>query len=277
MHPVLRRVGCVIGVAALIGCASGSAQPGSSRPGTQSFSTSGCPLPPDAVGYPVTVTALDGVPLDSAWLAQWARAVAHRWQVPSRRRAAHANYRRVRARVLPDAPRWADDWAPDSRHRAELVITIQQDRVGPMEVRAKSGDAIFDRSLASIIDDPMPAAPEWPALPTGVPSPVRLQVGLGIEPEPGDRGAVVRFARQQRPVRIIPGTLRVAGRAGDRAVVKYDVNVQGGMVPGTFELLAGGSGGFAREVESGLMAARFTPAQGDCVPVRLTVVQSFGQ
>lgn len=187
------------------------------------------------------------------------------------------NYRRVRERVLPDAPRWADDWAPDDRHRAELVVTVHADRVGPMDVRASSGDAIFDRSLASIIDDPMPAAPQWPLLPSGVAGPVRLHVALGAEPGPGARGAVVRFARQQRPVGIVPGTLRVTGQPGDRAVVKYDVGADGRMVPGSFQLLDGASGRFARDVESGLMMARFTPAQGDCAPVELTVVQSFGR
>ncbi len=261
----------------LIGCASATSRQAPPDPLTQAFTTSSCPLAPEALGYPVSVTVLDGVPRDTAWLGEWARAVAHRWQVPSRRRGAHTNFRRVRTRVLPDAPRWADDWTPETRHRAELVITVGRDGVGPVEVRQSSGDPIFDRTLTSIVDDPMPASPEWPALPEGVATPVRLAVGLGIEPTEGVRAGLIRFARQQRPVRVVPGTLRVNGQAGDQAVVKYDVGGDGRMLPGTFQLLDGGFGRFGRAVESGLMSARFTPAQGDCVPIALTVVQSFGR
>ena len=241
------------------------------------YVTETCPLPAAIVGYPLTVVALAGAPVDTAWLGEWARAAAYRWQVPSRERSTFAGYQRVVSRVLPDAPRWADDWTPTARHHAELIVTVDRAGATIEPASALSGDALFDRSLGTITDDPMPASPPLPPLAASAPNSVRLLLRFGTEPEPGERAAVVRFARHQQPVRLIPNSLVVYGPPYARAVVKYDVDTDGRAVRGSVQNLDVWDGEFFREVERALYSARFIPAQGDCAAIKLTVVQAFGR
>lgn len=263
---------------AVAACASGGRA--ESVPALESarHTTERCPLPAAVVGYPLTVIALDGARVDTTWLAQWARAAAYRWQVPSSRRPQFSGYRRVTSRVLPDVPRWADDWTPAARHRAELVVTV--DRTGAISEptsRAVSGDGLFDRSLTTIINDPLPASPQLPLLPSAGPESARLLLRFGGEPEPGERAVVVRFARQQRPVRMSQRPFVVQSQARGSAVMKYDVAADGRVVRSSVQILEASDPTFAQAVEAGLYSARFTPAQGDCAAIRLTVVQSVGR
>jgi hypothetical protein len=236
-----------------------------------------CPVSASAPGYPLIVVGADRYQLDAAWLVEWARVAAYRWQVPSRRRSHIPGVHQVRSRILPAAPRWADDWKPDTRHQAEFLVTAHRDRAPDgFVLSAKSGDDLFDRSLETMIGDPLPASPEFPRLPAGSPDAVRLRVRLGKEPAAGEGVGLVRFARQQRPVRLVPGTLEVRGGTRDHAVVAYDVGVDGRVIPGALQIVAASRSEFARAVEAGLYRARFTPAQEDCAPIKLTVVQTFG-
>lgn len=236
-----------------------------------------CPLPEGSAGYPVTAVALGGAPLDSSWLAGFARAVAHRWQVPTRLPSQHAGFASLTARELPALPRWADDWRPSARHGAEVVVTIAGSGVvGEPETRMLSGDPLFDESLLSFHVDPVPASPRLPPIPATAPDTVRVLLRFGGEPRPGERAAVVRFARQQREVRIMPPSLIVRLTPSERAVVKYDVGTDGRVVPGSLQVIQSSGEPFARAVANALYARRFPPAQADCSPVRLTVVQIFG-
>ena len=235
-----------------------------------------CPLPDGSVGYPITAVAL-GEALDSSWLADVARAVAYRWQVPTRMPAQHTGFASLTARVLPDAPRWAEDWRPSARHRAEVVVAIGPTGVvGEPETRTTSGDALFDESLLTFFADPVPASPRLPRPPGDVRDTVRVLLRFGGEPQPGERAGVVRFARQQREARIMPPSLLVRLTPHDRAVVKYDIGTDGRVVPGSLQLVQSSGEYFAREVEQALYRRRFPPAQGDCSPIRVTIVQVFG-
>jgi len=236
-----------------------------------------CPVPDDVRGYPVVVTSENGA-ADPAWLARWARAAALRWQVPSLRRSMHPAYRSVRTRIVPEVPRWSDDWVPAARHTAEMLVRVSEAGVlDRPEVVATSGDDRFDRTLTSFANDPLPASPPLPPPPPGSPDTVRLRVRFGHEPEPGVPAGVVRFARQQRPVRVMPGSLVVRGRAEEYALVKYDVDQFGRYVLGSYEALDATSNEIARAISEGLERARFSPAVGDCEPIALTVIQSFGR
>lgn len=236
-----------------------------------------CPLPASALGYPITAVALGEAPLDSTWLADFARAVAHRWQVPTRLPSQHAGFASLTSRELPELPRWAEDWKPSARHRAEVVVKLVATGVtGEPETRSSSGDPLFEDSLLSFYADPVPASPRLPPLPPGVPDTVRVLLRFGGEPQPGERAAVVRFARQQREVRLMPPSLLVRLTPNERAVVKYDVGTDGRVVPASLQMIQSTSEAFARAVASALYARRFPPAQGDCSPIRLTVVQIFG-
>ena len=272
----------------VLACASGGSGSPDATTQRSPYVTETCPLPAGMVGYPLTVVALDDAPVDSAWLAAWSRAAAYRWQVPSHRRPVFTGFRRVTSRVLPDAPRWADDWTPQAKHRAELVVTVDRAGATISEMPVLSGDELFDRSLRSIIDDPLPASPPLPTLPSSAMTPVRLMVRFGVEHGPesilrfgGDpepvKHAVTRFARQQAPVRVAPGSFTLTGLTGTYAIVKYDVEAEGWMTTGSFQSLEASDDSFARAVEQALYRSRFIPAQGDCAPIRLTVVQSFGR
>ena len=235
-----------------------------------------CPLAANALGYPITAVAL-GEAVEPSWLADVARAVAYRWQVPTRMPAQHAGFASLTARVLPDAPRWAEDWRPSARHRAEVVVAIGPTGVvGEPETRTTSGDALFDESLLTFFADPVPASPRLPRPPGEVPDTVRVLLRFGGEPQPGERAGVVRFARQQREARIMPPSLLVRLTPHDRAVVKYDIGTDGRVVPGSLQMVQSSGEYFAREVEQALYRRRFPPAQGDCSPIRVTIVQVFG-
>lgn len=270
-HAALPRLlAAALLLAAGAGCASGG------PPAAGAYVTGRCPVPLEVRGYPIVVTAEDAE-IDPAWLQRFARGIANRWQVPSRRRGQFTGYRSVQSRVIPEVPRWSDDWTPTARHKAELLVSVGPKGVlDDPEVKAASGDGMFDATLHTWVGDPLPAAPQLPALPPGLADSVHLRVRFGIEPEPGVVAGVVRYARQQRPVRVIPGSLAIHGRAGEYAFVKYDVDALGQMVPGSFQTLDASSGDVVRSVEEGLRNARFSAAQSDCRAVPLTVVQRFG-
>lgn len=274
MRALLRSGASRIAIAAACAaCASG----GGSANGSGAFVTGRCPLPDDVRGYPLVVTAVD-VTTDPAWLAEWARAAAVRWQVPSTRRGQFPAYRGVRTRIIPAVPRWADDWTPSPRHVAEMRVTMTRTGVAERpEIVAASEDDVFDRSLATLVRDPLPASPSLPPTPESGPDTVQLRVRFGHEPEPGVPSGVVRFARQQRPVRVMPGSLVIRARQNEFALVKYDVDPFGRFLLGSFEALDVSSNEIARAAQEGLERARFSPAMGDCEPIGLTVVQSFGR
>lgn len=245
------------------------------------FHTRACPVPAATEGYPVWAKAADGTALDSAWTRSVADAVARRWEPPSRRRGNFAALDRLRDRIQPPEPRWPDDWAPSARHAARVEVTLRRGaRPGEAAVTTSSGDRAFDRTLPELFHDGAPGSPELPALPAGLDS-VRLVVGFGTRPEEG--AGLVRFAAQQTPLAVVPGTLNVArpvypGQAGPPlpVTVKYDVDGGGRIDPASIEVLEGSDRSMTRAVEAGLLRARFTPAHSNCRPVSLSVVQQFG-
>ncbi len=93
---------------------------------------------------------------------------------------------------------------------------------------------------------------------------------------------IVRFAVQQRPVRVIPGTFH-SGLSPDarqrfpgaRATIKYDVTEHGHVRPGSIEVLHSTHEMVTRAITDALMRARFYPAQSNCARVALSVVQNF--
>lgn len=240
-----------------------------------------CDLP----GYAVVVQAADGAPLDTAYLNALARALAFRWQTPSARRADHAGWRRVRLRRLPPEPRWADDWSPESQHRAEMLLTVRRNgRLRAADPAPASGDRNFDRSLRTIATEPIPGAPDIPALPEGFTGDsllVRVRFGAPDVPE---GAGVVRFASAQTAVQLIPGTLEVVprGNSGGRggtspsATVKYDVSADGTVMPSTVEILESSSPELTAAIREGLMRARFVAATSNCRPIAMSVLQRFG-
>lgn len=247
------------------------------------FHTRACPVPAGVQGYPVWVRAADATALDSTWTRSVADAVARRWEPPSRRRGTFPGLNRLRDRVQPPEPRWPDDWTPEARHVARVEVTLRRGtRPGDAVVTAPSGDRAFDRTLPGLFRDGAPGSPDFPALPAGLDS-VRLLVGFGMAPEPG--AGVVRFAAQQTPLAVMPGSLVVTRPASPRGAapgpppavtVKYDVDAGGRIVAGSIEVLDGSDRAMMNSVQAGLLRARFTPAQSNCRPVPLSAVQQFG-
>lgn len=245
-------------------------------------------------GYAVQVTAADGATLDDAFLDEMARTVALRWATPSVRRADFLMWRRVRERTLPDIPRWADDWRPDSTHVAAVTLILRRrGRADISDPSPTSGDRMFDRSLESIVRDPLPGSPEWPSLPASVTADsIALHVVFGAKsdaPVPG----VIRFAGDQTPVMVSANSLSITftpratstlgGRstsapssAGIAATVKYDVTTNGTVDPRSIQIVEATDRDFGRAVQDALLRARFTVATTNCQPVRISVLQRFG-
>lgn len=238
----------------------------------------GCPAPEGMEGYPVWAREAHAAALDSAFLWQLADAVARRWEPPSPRRRGIRGMDRLRDRLQPPGPRWPDDFTPDPQHVARLEITLRRrGRHGEPHVFAVSGDPSFDRSLPEIFRGGAPGGPDLPALPAGLDS-VRVVIGFGATVEEGAQA--VRFAVQQAPVRVVPGTLNVArprGGAGASATAKYDVDSHGSVIPGSIDFLESTDREMESAVRAGLQRARFTPAQSNCRAIPLSVVQVFGR
>lgn len=250
------------------------------------FTSATCPVPAGVTGYPVWVRA-EGAEVDSAYLHALASALARRWEPPSPRRGTFPGLERLRNRLQPPEPRMPDDWTPQARHTARVQATLAAGRrPGDPRIVQGSGDRGFDRTLATAFHDGAPGAPELPRLPAGVDS-LRVTVGFGLPPEAGAQ--TVRFAAQQEGVRVITLDVRTnpvprrdgpAGMAmsgSEEAVIKYDVDENGRVEPGSIELLQGGRGGLAEAIRNGLATARFQPAVSNCRPIPLTVVQRFGR
>jgi hypothetical protein len=275
MHPMpLRRLPLLVAVAAALVAAPGDAQ-------ESPFTTRACPVPAGMQGYPVWVKAADGTTLDSGYARALADAVARRWEPPSARRRTFPGLNRLRDRIQPPEPRWPDDWRPAQSHLAAVEITLRRGRrPGEARVTAPSGDRTFDGSVSALFTAPAPGAPELPALPAGADS-VRVAVHFGSAPEDG--AGVVRFAVQQSPVSVVPGTLNVARPQGPGATreppavtVKYDVDASGRIVPTSIDVLASEDRSMDQAIRAGLLRASFVPAHSDCRSVALSVVQVFG-
>jgi hypothetical protein len=235
-------------------------------------------------GYPLGVSALSPAELDSGYLAGVARSFAYRWQVPSNSRQGLSAWRRVRERTLPPAPRWADDLTPEPSLRASMRVTILKNgRLRAAAPEPVSGERSFDRSLPTIASDPLPQPPEMPVFPAGVAGDsVIVLVTFGGEPPAG--AAVVRFAAQQTPVLLTPGTLEVRPPASSnsslaprpRATVKYDVTETGEVDPRSIEILETSDRALGKAIRDALVRALFRPATSNCRPIRMTVLQKFG-
>lgn len=241
-----------------------------------------CPnIDPD-LGYPVAAV-LDGTATASLqWLDALSSAVAYRWRVPSRRRNAYAGWERVRHRVLPPEPRWADDWRPEPRHVATLRVVLYRDGRDPRgSVVGGSGDGTFDKTLSSIWEHPMPDAPAFPEVPREIAEDsVIVLLYLGDVPD-ADFVGIERFPTVQTSIELLRNTLRVSmpsGRSNSmpRTTVKYDVTATGAVDTESIEFLTAAPAEFQDAIRTGLMVARFRPPTSNCRPVAQTVVQTFG-
>jgi hypothetical protein len=252
-----------------------------------------CPNVDPMAGYAVAVAPLEGASPGLAYLQEFARAVAYRWATPSRARGSYSGWDRASRRLLPPEPRWADDWSPGEQHRARVMVTIYRTGTPRAQDPApRSGDRTFDNSLRSAFANPLPGSPPLPALPPEwAGDSLVLAVWYGLPDSAGAQAAVVRFAAQQSPVRMI-GTMSIRvpftttsldpGGTPPRApshrlTVKYDVREDGSVDMGSFEILETSDRQFARLVQDEVMRMRFHPAHSNCRPVAMSVVQTMGR
>jgi hypothetical protein len=275
MHPTpLRLLPLSAAVAAVLAITPVRAQ-------ESPFTSRSCPVPAGMQGYPVWAGAADGTALDSAYARALADAVARRWEPPSPRRRTFPGLNRLRERIQPPEPRWPDDWRPRASHAARVEVTLRRGgSPGEARVTTPSGDRAFDRSVAALFAAGAPGAPELPPLPTGADS-LRVAVHFGTAPQGG--APAVRFAVQQAPLSVVPGTLQVArpqtpgtSIAPPSATVKYDVTAAGRIVPTSIDVLDSTDRAMEQGIRAGLLRARFVPAQSNCRAVDLSVVQQFG-
>ncbi len=247
-----------------------------------------CPRLDPTAGYPVTAAWADTTGPDVEYLEEFARAVAYRWQVPSYERE-YARWRRIRRLVQPPEPRWADgwervgEWRPDHHHRAELLVSVRRNGRATLErVVASSGDATFDRSLPSIVRQPMPGAPDFPSLPDDFPGQsvrLRLLFGPAAVDAPHAR---IHFAAYQRPalqltpfrfeVPVRDAEQRAGERAGDVVTIKFDVSEEGMIEPASIEVIGVSAHDLVRAIREGVLASQLSPAESNCRKVAVSVV-----
>jgi hypothetical protein len=269
IHPArLAAAGCAA-LALLLAAAPARAQDESP------YHAARCPVPAGVEGYPVTVRTADGARLDSAFAAALVDAVTRRWEPPSPRRREYDVPGRVQ-RIDPPEPLWPDDWSPRAGHRARVAMTLYLDgRQAPaLSILEGSGDRDFDASLGTITENPRLGRHPLPGV---LADSVRVLIGFGHPPEPGD--AVVRFAVQQTPVRVVPGTLVAIPPPDMRspsATVTYDVDERGRVKASSIRVLRVSDERFSHILRMALWRARFEPAQANCRPIARTVVQQFG-
>lgn len=265
-------------------------------------------------GFPVFVKSADGAVEDGDFLTAAARAIAFRWQVPTMRRNAFREWSRVKDRLVPPEPRWADDWIPGDEHRAQVAMVLYRDRrLKAAAPKPPSGDELFDNSLLSIAADPATGGPALPGLPSSVKADsVLLSVYFGGDDQAQPTG-VVRFAQVQTPATPDRGALEAGGgppatgsvatsegggrggrggrgggegggdRGGDRgggdrgrrAIVKFDVMATGEVKQESIEVLESADAAMTTMIKANLQRARFKPATSNCKPVSLTIVQIF--
>ena len=244
------------------------------------FHTATCPVPGTVRGYPVSVRGAGTEALEPAYATALAEAAARRWEVPSRKRAPSQGLGQVQNRIVPPEPRWADDWFPGAEHVARLEATLYRDGREPsVRVERPSGDRLFDRSLTTIFGR-SPYEHPLPPFPAGLTADsVRVRVSLGEEPE--GSAAVVRFAAQQTPARMVPGTLRGTERrpyvrpgSWPVAIIKYDVGPDA-RVSG-IQVLSATTREIGEAVALSVERASFTPAKSNCREIAQSVVQQFG-
>lgn len=250
--------------------------------GAKSVHSQKCPNVDPASGYPVAATFEGATASDSAWLAAVARASAYRWKVPSRRRDTYVGWERVRTRLLPPEPRWADDWSPEAKHRAGMRVMLFRDGRKPRaEITRPSGDKRFDETLESIVDDPMPASPSLPALPATIAAD-SVVVLLTLGEIPAGVQGTVRFAAAQTRIELDRSSFRVApvrrpGEAPPPFTVKYDVRENGTIDESSIEFIGSAHISVEMAIRDGLRGARFKAPTSNCRPIAQTVVQTFGR
>lgn len=233
-----------------------------------------------ATGYPLVASAPDEL-VEIPWLNSMASAAAYRWKVPSRRRNIYSGWERVERRILPPEPRWADDWNAKDLGTATMRVTLFRDsRQNRAEVLERSGNGTFDRSLESIVSDPMPGSPDLPAFPPHVTADsLVVMLVFGEVPEGYPQG-LVRFAAEQTRSRLRGNSMRVQRPAGfsggPRATVKYDITAQGRVDPVSVEFVQSTNAQFEDAIRDALMSARFEPPTSNRQPLAQTVVQTFG-
>lgn len=274
MHPSPRT----LAVLAALGATLLAATPSSAQ--DSPFQARSCPVPDGMTGYPVWVQALDGATLDSAYTQALANAVARRWGPPSPRIREYRGLGRMRMRLQPPEPRFPDDWRPQSQHVARMKVTLRRRGRADVRMDAPSPDRDFNRTVEDAFGEGAAGAPALPDLPAGLDS-ARVAVGFGTPPEAG--ASVVRFAAHQTALTIVPGTLqvtrpRVPGNSSipASATVRYDVDASGNLMPSSLQMLTSSDRAMEDGIRAGLLRARFVPAQSNCRPVALTVIQQFG-
>jgi len=144
-----------------------------------------------------------------------------------------------------------------------------------LEFSSLSGDDRFDESIETIIDEPMPGGPEWPAVASGDSLLVEVRFGGA-----GGGDSVVRFAAEQTPVRLNRNSMRVEPRRpvprSAAATVKYDVQPSGIVEPRSIEVLRSNDNDLTDAILEALRMAQFEPATSNCRPIAQSVVQTFG-
>ena len=178
------------------------------------YATQSCPLPSNAIGYPVSVRA-EGASVSQAYLTQVALAVGGTWRgvraeqelsvvatdIPPTWRFPHS--------TLLSRAGW--DFEPNQRETLRMVIR-RNGSVRMPEVVQESGSSEFRRAakFASLnamqsgvmLDRARDTMPK--ELPPGfIGDSLVLVIAWGEEPRPGD--GVARFAVQEKPVEGIGG------------------------------------------------------------------------
>ncbi len=164
-----------------------------------------------------------------------------------------------------------------------MRLTIFRDSTkARAELTARSGDRLFDRSLETVVSDPMPGSPPIPTLPPGHAADSVIVVVTFGDTSSSEPQGVIHFAAVQTRGELVPNTLRVLPPMRHSGpfpptTVKYDILETGRVDPASLEFVRSTGMRFDDAIREGLRTAQFRAPTSNCRPVAQTVVQAFGR
>jgi TonB family protein len=241
-----------------------------------------CPLPPNAVGYPVTAGS---AALDATTLMSIARGAAGSW--PSDSLPADQPQIRARGEIMQLMPRPAvhprSGWVPSASDTATMTLHYVRDSDVRVSIDTTTAFARkLSLAMASEVTRARLGYVQHDTLPLRLPGVDSANVAVRFGYEPARGQVVTRFAmleRQARPANgtrgpTYPSRLRSRNVEG-QVVAMFLILPSGRVLPRTIRFSRSSHPDFSISVREALENMVFEPAAADCNPTTAFATQPF--